>query len=133
MGRRRSVLFAVCDDDVDHGVAPTEAGSELLGAVDGAVLAAGAAEGYEEVREVTLEVFVDALSHDGFSVVEEDTYSLLTLQELYDGTVFAGIGFVFGITPGVGERPTVEDMSTAVAGTVLGEALLVTEAAHRNL
>ena len=49
-----SVLFAVGDDDVDHGVAVPETGGELLGAVDGAVLATGAAEGYAEVGEVAL-------------------------------------------------------------------------------
>ena len=126
-------MFAVADGDVYGWIAPTEARGELLGAVDGAVLAAGAAKGYGEVREMTLEVFVDTLADDGFSVVEEDTYSFLALQELYDGTVFAGIGFVFGITPGVGERPTVEDMSATVAGAVLRQPLLVAEAAHRDL
>jgi len=132
MGMRMSVLFAVGDDDVDCWVAPTEAGGELLGAVDGSVLAAGAAEGYAEVGEVTLEVFVDALADDGFSVVEESSHSFLTLQELYHGTVFAGIGLVLRVAPGVGQRAAVEDMSAAVAGTVLRKALLVAEAANRN-
>ena len=56
------------DDDVDCWVALAEAGGELLGAVDGAVLSAGAAKGYTQVREVTLKVFVDALRYDGFGV-----------------------------------------------------------------
>ena len=127
-----SVLFAVGDDDVDHGVAVSEAGGELLGAVDGAVLPTGAAEGYAEVCEVALEVFVDALADYGFGVVEEGGHSVFALQEFYDGAVFAGIGLVLGVAPGVGQRAAVEDMSSAVAGTVLGKTLLVAEAANRD-
>ncbi len=133
MGRRMSVLFAVGDDDVDCWVAVPKAGGELLGAVDGAVLAAGAAEGYTQVREVALEVLVDALADYGFCVVEECGHSLFALKELYHGPVFAGICLVLGVAPGVGQRATVEDMAAAVAGTVFGEPLLVAEAAHRDL
>ena len=107
-----------------------EAGGELLGAVDGAVLATGAAEGYAEVGEVALEVFVDALADYGFGVVEECGHSVFALQEFYDGAVFAGIGLVLGVAPGVGQRAAVEDVSAAVAGRVLGESLLVAEAAN---
>ena len=127
-----SVLFAVGDDDVDCWVALAEAGGELLGAVDGAVLSAGAAKGYTQVREVTLKVFVDALRYDGFGVVEECGHSLLALQEFYYGAVFAGIGLVLGVAPGVGQRAAVEDVAATVAGTVLGKTLLVAEAANRD-
>ena len=55
------LLFAVFYDDFDVGVARAEGLGELFGAVDGAVLAAGASEADGEVGEVALEVFVDAL------------------------------------------------------------------------
>lgn len=126
------LLFAVVEEDVDVGVARAEGFGELFGAVDGAVLAAGASEADGEVGEVAFEVFVDALRDYGEGVVEEDGDGLFVAQEFYDGGVLACIGFVFGVAARVGERAAVEDMSAAVAGGVFRQALLVGEAHHRD-
>ena len=126
------LLFAVVEDNVDVGVARAEGFGELFGAVDGAVLAAGASEADGEVGEVAFEVFVDALADDGEGVVEEDGDGLFVAQELDDWGVLACIGLVFGVAARVGESAAVEDMSAAIARRVVGEALLEGEAHHRD-
>ena len=103
---------------------------ELLGAVDGAVLAAGAAEEDLEGGEMAFEVFLDALIDEGKSVEEETVDGGLVLEELDDGAVFACIGLVLRIATGVGQCAAIEDESAAVAGGVRWEAVFVTEAAH---
>ena len=125
-------MFAVVEDDVDVGVARAEGFGELFGAVDGAVLAAGAAEADGEVGEVAFEVFVDALRDYGEGVVEEDGDRLFVAQEFYDGGVLACIGLVFGVAARVGERAAVEDVSAAVARGVFRQALFVGETHHRD-
>lgn len=122
------LLLAVVEEDVDVGVARAEGLGELLGAVDGAVLAAGAAEADGEVREVAFEVFVHALRDYGEGVVEEERDGLFVAQEFYDWGVLACIGLVFGVAAGIGERAAVKDMSAAVAGGVFRQALFVAEA-----
>lgn len=87
----------------------------MFGAVDGAVLSAGASEGYGEVREVSLEVFVDALRDYGESMVEEDADGLFVAQEFDDWGVEAGICFVLWVASWVGECAAVEDVSAAVS------------------
>ena len=123
-----SVLFAVVDHDVDLRVGFAEACGELLGAVDGAVLAAGAAEGDGEVLEVAFEVFVDTLADDSFCEVEEAVDGRFALQEFYHGAVFAGVCLVLGEATGVWQGTAVENVAAAVAGGVGGQSLLVTEA-----
>ena len=124
------LLLAVVEEDVDVGVARAEGGGELLGAVDGAVLAAGAPKADGEMCEVAFEVFVDALRDYGEGVVEEDGDRLFVAQEFYDGGVLACVGFVFGVAAGIGEGAAVEDVSAAVARRVVGEPLLVAEALY---
>lgn len=99
----------------------------MFGAVDGAVLAAGASEGDLKVGEVALQIFLDALADEGFGVVEELVNGGFLLQELDDGTVLAGIALVLWIAAGVGQGAAVEDEATAVAGGVGGEAFFETE------
>ena len=100
---------------------------ETLGTVDRAVLTAGAAEGDLKVGEITFLVFFNALAHDGFHMVEKQVDGGLLLQKLDDGTILAGVGFVFGIAAWVGQRTTVEDETAAVAGGVVRETFLETE------
>ena len=114
-------------EDTDVGVGGGEPGGKLLGAIDGAVLAAGAAEGDLEGGETALGVFVDALCDKGFGVVEEAVDGGFALEELDHGAVAACDGLVLGIAARVGEGAAVEDESAAVAGGVDGEALFVAE------
>ncbi len=123
-----SILLAVAEEDV-AGVVVGKPTSELLGTIDGAMLASGATEKDLEGGEVTLEVFLDALSHESFGMEEKLVDSGLFLEEFYDGAVLTGIGLVFRIATGVGQGTAVEEESTAVAGGVGGEAELVAEAA----
>ena len=123
------ILLAVMNDDVARGIGDGETTGELLGAVDGAVLAAGAAERDLQGGEITFHVFLHTLGDEGLGVVEEAVDGRLALEELDDGAVLAGIGLILRITAGIRERTAVEDESAAVAGGVGGEALLVTETA----
>ena len=104
-----------------------EPSGETLGTVDRAVLTAGAAEGDLKVGEITFLVFFNALTHDGFHMVEKQVDGGLLLQKFDDGTILAGVGFVFGIAAWVGQRTTVEDETAAVAGGVVRETFLETE------
>ncbi len=120
------------DDDVDGGVFFLKTGGELLGAIYGAVLAAGAAEGDAEVGKVTLEVFVDALCDDRHSVLQEEVDGRLALQKFDDGTVLACVGLVLGVATGIGEGAAVEDVAAAIARRIVGKALFVTETLYGN-
>ena len=109
------------------GIGVGEPSGELLGAVDRAVLTAGAAESHLEGGEVAFEVLLDALADEGLGMVEEAVDGLLFLEEVDDGTVFAGVGFVFGIATGVGQGAAVEDEAATVAGGVGGESFFEAE------
>ncbi len=119
------------ESDGDVGVTVGEATGKLFGAVDGAVLTAGASEGDEEVGEMAFEVFVNALGDKCFTVVEELEDGGFTLQKFDDRAVFAGVGLVFGVATGVGECAAVEDEAAAIAGGVVGKALFVAEGSYR--
>ena len=99
----------------------------MFGAVDGAVLSAGASEGDLKVGEVALQIFLDALADEGFGVVEELVNGGFLLQELDDGAILAGIALVLWIAAGVGQGAAVEDEAAAVAGGVGGEAFFEAE------
>ena len=121
------ILLTVADNDVAGGIGFGKPGGEALGAVDGAVLAAGAAEGDLEGGEVAFEVFLDALSDDGLDVVEKLIDGRFFLQEFDNRAVLASVGLVLGEASRVGKGAAVEDESAAVAGGVGGEAFFEAE------
>ena len=105
----------------------------LFGTVDGTVLAAGAAEGDLQAGEISLHIFLNTLSYEGFRMVEKLVDGRFLLQKLDDWTVFARVGLVLGITAGVWKCAAVEDETATVARGVLRETTLVAETAdgHR--
>ena len=103
------------DHNVDLRVGLTEPGGQLLGAVDGPVLPTSASEVDGEVRELALEVFVDALRDNGLSVGEKEVDGGLPAQKVDNGTVLARVGLIFGITARIGQGAAVEDVASSVA------------------
>jgi len=96
----------------------------LFGEVDGAVLAAGAAEGDHEVFEAALLVSAHSGIHEREDAGEELVDTFLLLEVLDDGGVFAGEGFEAFFAAGVGEAAAVENKAAAVAGFVFWQALM---------
>ena len=106
-----------------------------LGAVDRAVLAAGAAEGDDEVGEVARLVVLDGLVDQREDVAEEVAHGGLALEERDHGIVAARQLRVLLEPAGVGQRPAVEHVAAAVSLLVGRHAVLVREALdpHREL
>ena len=120
-----AILFAMYYNNLTISISIGKIAGHLFGTVDGTVLAAGASESDLQAGEISLHIFLNTLSYEGLRMVEELVDGGVTLQELDDGTVFAGIGFVFGIAAGVGKCTAVEDESAAVAAVVVGQAFAV--------
>ena len=74
----------------------------LLGAIDGAVLSAGAAERYHEAGKVTLLVFFDGLKHYVLRVVQEGFDLLQVFEKVNDRKVASGVGPILRIAARIG-------------------------------
>ena len=120
--------FDVVQYHVDVGIGGLEPFVNGLGEEDGAVLAACAAERDHQVAEMALAVVVDALSDDGFHVVEEDMDGRLGHEVVDDLPVAAGLGLELGLATWVGQGAAVEDEAAAVAAEVVGVAFFEGEA-----
>lgn len=105
-----------------------EVGCKAFGTIYRAMLAAGTAEGDLEVRKLALYVFFYRLGDYRLHMFEEPVDGGLFLQKLYDRRVFACIASIFGIAAWIGQRATVEDESSSVARSVVGEPFLEGEA-----
>ena len=103
---------------------------ECFRAVDGAVLAARAAERDLEVAESAGDVALHVRVHEAVDVVEEPLDLAPLLEEGDDVRVTPGGGFVTLVTPGVVHPAAVEDVAAAVAGCILGQAFPVGETEH---
>ena len=90
-------------------------GSHFFCTIDGTMLAACATESHLEGAEVAFKIFLDTLADKSFGMGEEEVDSRFLLEEFYDRTVLAGVGFVLWVASWVGERTAVEDEATAVA------------------
>jgi len=121
------VLLDVADDYF-YPVDGTEVLCELLGEVDGAVLAAGAAEGDHEVFEASALVAGDAAIYEGEDAGQVLLHTLLAAEVVDDRLVFAGEGLEAIFAAGVGEAAGVKDEAAAVAGLVGGGLAMEAEA-----
>ena len=84
-----------------HGIFRHEVLGEVLGAVGGAVLAAGAAETDLQVGETALEEALHVRIDQGIDVVQEAEDFAVLLEELDDGRIQAGQLLEPLILPGV--------------------------------
>ena len=87
----------------------------MLGTIDGTVLTSGASEGDLKVGETTVEPALGVEIDDGIDVREELENFSVFLEEVDDGLVESGDGFVFGIATGVVGRTAVEYIPSTVA------------------
>jgi hypothetical protein len=92
---------------------------EVFGAIDGAVLAAGAAEGDLEVGEAALEEALDVMIYQPVNGLEETEYLAVGFEEVDDGLVEAGEGFVLVVLTGVVGRAAIEDVTASVVRLIV--------------
>ena len=122
--------FDVVQYQVDVGIGRFEPFVNRLGEKYGAVLSARAAEGHHQVAEMALTVVVDALSDDGFDMVEEDMDGWFGHQVIDDFPVAAGLGLELWLTARVGQCAAVEHKAAAVAAEVVGIAFFERETVY---
>lgn len=79
------------------------------------MLPASASIGDGEMCEMPFEVFVHTLLDDAYGMVQKQTDRRLGSEEFDNRLVFAGVGLVLWIATGIGQRTTIEDVSTAIA------------------
>ena len=126
------VLFDVVEIDVDVGVGRFDPVGDALGEEHGSMLSTGAAEGDHQVVEMPFQVVVDALSYDGFHMVEKHM-GLWFFLEVFDYFAVASrLGFELWLTSWVGQRAAVEHEAAAVAAEVVGIAFPEREAVDRH-
>ena len=104
----------------------------MFGAIDGAVLAAGAAEGDLEVGEAAFEEALDVMIYQPVNGLQETEYLAVGFEEVDDGLVEASEGFVLLVLTGVMGRAAIEDVTASVATIIGGDALLKGEGVYRN-
>lgn len=104
----------------------------VLGRIDAAMLATGAAERNLHVLEAALEEAGYMVIDQSIDRVEKLENLAVLLQEVDDGLVEAGELLVFVVLAGVVGGAAVEHVAAAVAGVVLRYAFLKTETINRD-
>ena len=104
---------------------------QMLGAIDGAVLAASTAESHLEVGEVALDKALHVMVDKGIDRVEEGEYLAVLLEEVDDRLIQAGKELVLLVFAGVVSSTAVEDIPAAVAGGIFRSSLLKGERVDR--
>jgi hypothetical protein len=105
---------------------------EVFGAIDGAVLTAGAAEGDLEVGEAAFEEALDVMIYQPVNRLQETEYLAVGFEEVDDGLVEAGEGFVLLVLTGVVGRAAIEDVAASVATIIGGDAFFEGKRVYRN-
>src|SRR5260370_36442406 len=113
-------------------VAGAEVFRQLLGEIDGTMLAPGATERDHQVFEAAALIIAQARIHKRNGAGQELTDALLVTEVIDDGRVFAGERLVALFASGVGETSRVEDEAAAIAGLVRWESAVQGEAANSH-
>ena len=103
---------------------------QMLGAIDGTVLTAGAAEAEHEGGEAALQVAGYVGIGELVDAVEEGDDFAVVLVESDDGLVESCQFLVGLVAPGVVGAAAVEHVAAAVAALVFGYAFAIAEAEH---
>ena len=121
-------LLAVDEVYLDLGIEVAEVFGQVLGAVNAAVLAAGASEAEHQAGEPTAYVGLGVVLGEGIDMAEELEYLAVALEKVDDLAVKAGELLVGLVAAGVVGGAAVEDVAAAIAGGVGGYSLLIAEA-----
>ena len=108
-----------------HAVLFSKVSGKVLGAINGTVLPACAAERYHQVLESAREVFFHRVVDDAVYMGEEVLHRLLFVEESDDGFVHASELFVLVVAPRVMYGAAVEDKAASVSTGVFGKSLPV--------
>ena len=112
-------------DEVDfYGIFRDEMLGEVLGAVSGTVLAAGAAEADLQVREIALKEALHVRIDQSIDMVQEAEDLTVLLQELYDGFIEAGQLLEPLVLPRIMHAPAIEHIPSPIPGRILRNAFL---------
>lgn len=104
----------VAEADFDAGLG-AEAFGQLLGEIDGAMLASGAAEGDHEIFEAAGLIAGDAGVHEREDAGEKLMDAFLLIEIVDYGSVLAGERFEAVFAAGIGEAAAIENEAAAVA------------------
>ena len=100
---------------------------EVLGTIDGTVLATGATESNLQVGKIAFDKPRGVMIHQGINGVYERQYLAVVLKKIDDGLVEAREGLILLVLAGVVGAATVEDITASVTTFVNGKTLLIRE------
>src|SRR5580765_5614490 len=115
-----------------QAIAVAQSLRQLLGEIDGAVLAARATERNHQMLESPPLVFLNARIDQRQNAREKLVHALLLIQVFNDGRVASGERFKLFEAARVGQAAAVEDKAAAVAGLVFGPAPVKRETEDAN-
>ena len=115
-----------------HEIFRDEVLGEVLGAVGGAMLAAGAAETDLQVREAALEEALHMRIDQGIDMVQEAEDLAVLLQEPDDGFIQAGQLLEPLVLPRIMHAPAVEHIPSPIPGRILGNSLSEGKTVYRH-
>ena len=104
---------------------------EVLGTIDGAVLATSTAESHLQMGEITLNISRHMMVNDLIYRVKEGQNLSVSLQEVNHRLIQAYKGFVFVVFTGVMRTTAIEDVSAAVTGCILRQTAFKGERVNR--
>src|SRR5215475_161847 len=121
--------FDVAEVDVE-AIAVAEALGELFGEKDGAVLAAGAAEGDHQTLEAAGLIVGDAGVHKRIDRRQELVNAFLLIQILDDRCVFSSEFLEFFFAAGIRKAAAVKNEAATVAAFIFGKLAVERKAAN---
>lgn len=106
--------------------------SNVLGGINGTVLAACTSKRNLEVGESTVKPPLDVKIDEGKDVGEELKNFSVSFQKIYDGLIETSQLFVLGIASGVVAAATVKNVTATIAGGVFGDSFFIGEGKDAN-
>ena len=102
-----------------HTIFLVEMVGKVFGAIDGAVLATGAAESDLEVGEAAFEETLDVMIYQSVHRLQETEYLAVSFEEINDRLIEAGERFILVVLTGVVSRATIEHIAASVATIIV--------------
>ena len=105
---------------------------EVLGAIDGAVLATGATESDLQIGKIALNEALRVMIHEGIDGLQERQYLAVLLEEVNHRLIETREGLVLLVLTGVVRTAAVEDVSASVATLIRRQTFLERERIYRD-